>query len=543
MFETFGQFPLYGQNIVELIALLVGWWTYSMVWDALVSVGISFLPFLFMMINALKENYESDNLNDDSDQQIRRVQTQWITMAFVMILCVIPSISISSTNLKVPARSCEIERGLNIHNSSGKKVLGEIKNQNINNMLTMQNNIKETIIIGNQSVRIPILWYVLHRTIGGVSMMVTSKIPCDAGLSSINEELNTSFIKDEVLANEVISFHNSCYVKARTFSLNQGTLLSAEADWLGAELYLENYYDLITPTEKPRKGIGLSDDKDSPYPITVEGYGYPSCWEWWVSDRVVQKEAYGLKEKLIRYYGIDEPNMLESLSRLFSSDSEDDILRNILKKQIDASNPSGVDFLQRAMNHVENGFAMQHAHNEESGLISGGSAFIAKIGVLADVIPRSIGSSGIQLAIPLAHAFVQMALIMVLPVVMVFGGYSLNSVLVIALSWSSIILWMPYFKVIKWLDDHFTTLVGIDWYTSPVMVSMINLILSALYLGVPLIFTTLLSVVGARVASMDMHGASAIGSAANTMGSKATSAAKNGIKGGAKKAMGKPPTK
>ncbi|MEI2422743.1 hypothetical protein V6O07_20865, partial [Arthrospira platensis SPKY2] len=76
--------------------------------NVMVLSGFVLLAFLSVIIGALIENYESDQLNDEPHQQLGRFQVKMIIMVMVILVAALPLIPVSGLKLSVPTRQCEI---------------------------------------------------------------------------------------------------------------------------------------------------------------------------------------------------------------------------------------------------------------------------------------------------------------------------------------------------------------------------------------------------------------------------------------------------
>ncbi|KOH03724.1 hypothetical protein ACZ98_24135 (plasmid) [Vibrio parahaemolyticus] len=78
------QMAYFGTSFFDLITGALGAYFYMVVWNVLQSSGLIIFAFFFVIAEALKENYESDEINDEPHQQWGRLKVKLYLMIFIV---------------------------------------------------------------------------------------------------------------------------------------------------------------------------------------------------------------------------------------------------------------------------------------------------------------------------------------------------------------------------------------------------------------------------------------------------------------------------
>ncbi|APX10250.1 MULTISPECIES: conjugal transfer protein TraG N-terminal domain-containing protein [Vibrio harveyi group] len=102
------QMAYFGTSFFDLITGALGAYFYMVVWNVLQSSGLIIFAFFFVIAEALKENYESDEINDEPHQQWGRLKVKLYLMIFIVFLVCKPLITINELKLRMPTRHCDV---------------------------------------------------------------------------------------------------------------------------------------------------------------------------------------------------------------------------------------------------------------------------------------------------------------------------------------------------------------------------------------------------------------------------------------------------
>lgn len=102
------QMAYFGTSFFDLITGSLGAYFYMIVWNVLQSSGLIIFAFFFVIAEALKENYESDEMNDEPHQQWGRLKVKLYLMIIIVVLVCKPLITINELKLRMPIRHCDV---------------------------------------------------------------------------------------------------------------------------------------------------------------------------------------------------------------------------------------------------------------------------------------------------------------------------------------------------------------------------------------------------------------------------------------------------
>ena len=170
-----------GYSYMDLISGTVGAYFYQVVWLALHSCGLTIFPFLIVIVSALRQNYESDNLNDEPHQQLSRLAVKLVVMSVVMVIAGAPTIKVKELAVRMQLRTCD-SLGIDLERESRSIVTPIMKTVPIlGQFLTARTTFKEQIrkkevaayknekeslgritaqlTVGGNYIRVPIWWF------------------------------------------------------------------------------------------------------------------------------------------------------------------------------------------------------------------------------------------------------------------------------------------------------------------------------------------------------------------------------------------------
>lgn len=573
---TLGNFSvtLTGYSYMDLMSALVGAYFYQIVWYALAATGIALLPFFSVVAIALREALERDNLNDDVGQQWGRYWVKLAVMLGVMIFAAAPTLKVTQLKVMPQMRQCDaalsdnstpnpvtrvtdmITKGtLDVYATSIKGIIQSAESSAYHAYRDAVNGIAGDLSMGGKEVRVPVWWLFVRQTTLALGSFITAQLPCDNGLRVLKHEISTNFIQDPALANELGSFMSQCTSKAKARLQASMNGVSTQLDTLA---YLPNYpwylgtssgYQSIRAT-KPVWGFGVEmserghDSTSAPnsaLPPAPKGYGYPMCDVWWSDSSLIQPEPRpgvstdnrvfrGLEDRLYEYYGLKDPSMCGKYVALVNwriwgeesptCDNADGVSQNvlltaILNEQLLSQSASAVKAQKVFSAHMGDvaQFGSQNKTGESSDLVSGVFGVVLDFGLFTSAWKDFAGNLALLKAMPIAASVLILVVTAVLPLGMIVGRYELEPLMGMTLSYFAFLMWIPYFRMIKWLDDNFVGMV-LTMY-QPNMAIMLEMMIAAAYIAVPLIIGTIFTVAGAKIAQLDPIGAGHIGSVAN----------------------------
>ncbi|ENN6469940.1 conjugal transfer protein TraG N-terminal domain-containing protein [Vibrio vulnificus] len=607
------QMSLFGSSFFDVLTGAIGAYFYMVVWNTIQASGLILVAFLAVIINAVKENYEEDDLNDNPHQQWGRVKVELIIMMFVVIFVGKPLIGITDFKIRSPTRQCEILPNVTTYtmNMTGEErqlleIFGPIaatmefiererietgiRNQqglvnsvtrrmfqgdtwrhwveftrgkyNSNDQQTMarfigaahQNNkqFKSLQEVGltlstMKGIEVPLWWQLVRNFMLGFNAAVQTQIPCDDELKITEAFIDHIFISSPSLLHEFNGFVQQCHNPALALwrkHLTQKRRGDAGALMLASQtvaipgnrvlLDITAYYPSLQAQE-PILGFGVSPNEQgytgdpnatgSANPDAGTSAGYPMCDKWW-SDPV-----RGIESRLADDFGItSDPKVFNRFQRKYKSELANDsdgrsamvqlVLADKLTSNSKASYEAKLAFLER-----NNAIYTGHDSTRESN--NAGSQLLGvatDLGLITSYIERAAGFKGILRAAPLGTAVLIMLITAMLPIGLILGRFGLNAVMSLTIFLFSVYLWLPYFRIVRWLDDNLVSIIGYDILNTDKL--LIDIVIAVGYMAVPMVIGGIATMVGIRIASMDPIGTSTVGSIAQQGAKTAQNAAK-----------------
>jgi len=502
---------MYVGSLIELYTTVFGWYMYGQIWDVLVETGIVFLPFIGLILSIIIEPLKSMEGTDASTASIRRMEIGLITILAVILLAGAPVITLSTDELSFQQPrhkyACD-ER------DEPLKVISANKNE------TTYDGTFNTVTLGGGSADIPVLWYATIAVSSGINEAIMAGIPCEADIRAMSYELDRTSIEDPALRRETQEFYNNCFIPARSDFLAERPDLptgidESDTEWIGSRILLTNYYAEYR-ARRPVPGFAYSPSRDTEYEgVTAPEAGKPQCDEWWNSLRprlLTQVEPGTLNA--IRGY-------LPGFLGLTEDEVDDRALRTIISKdEIELRNDPAA---------VYGGYGLNQGNAVWAHIRQGTMDAAGTVGGVFESFSFFPKMYMIREAAPMIQSVLLMTIYMLIPFVLVFSRFKIETVVFLMIAIFSIKFWTVLWGVAYWLDNNLmgaispqTGLfphVGRSYYANGLI---IHFIVGALYIFLPLIWTSIVSWAGFSVGH-------AFGNAVN---SKSTDSASAGSKGG-----------
>lgn len=598
---TLGDFgvTLMGFSYMDLMSGFIGSFFYQIVWNALHACGLTVLPFLAVAIDALRENYESDQVNDQPHQQLNRLMTKLAVMVGVMILAGAPILKISDLAVRMQLRTCDkavIESemdaqnmlatilttgGANVMFTSVSESMKMVESAEVMSEKQVLNRLSADISMSGVRVRTPIWWHFWRHFMLAVGSMITADLPCDNGLRALKHNLSTEFILDKPLAEELGVFIGNCTVKAKAMAESKmgGEALPIEAMLPNYPFYQATFYEQIRATT-PVWGYGLIADEKGFDPVkaknssnpsgTPDGHGYPLCSDWWSDSSKIMSKPYpgrpqremsrGLEERLFAYYDLTDPAQCGLYANILGfvgignqtcngadGISEMAVLTGILKEQLLGQSEAAMKAQKVIAKNIGSSaqFGSHNVSPEGNTWTETMFNYTMDIGLFSSAFKDFSGNLGLLKSLPPATSLLILVFTALLPLGMIVSRYEIEPLMGMTLTYCGFFLWIPYFRMIRWLDDHFVTMIVGGFQAN--MVIMLEMMIAVGYLAVPMLMFSMFTIAGVRVAQLDPIGGDKMGSIANkgatTLQNTASSAAsrfsmKSKSGGGGKSAAG-----
>ena len=500
---------LYTNDYLEYYLTLVGWIIGNGIWEVLVASGIVALPLVVMVTQEwLKARTEGADEGNKGLLSTLRVESRlYIAMAVVYFAC-IPAITIDLTTLAYDtsrSNQCQVQ-------------VAEPQQTRWSKSFTTLNH---------QSAQVPIWWFLVHSISKAVTGAAVAAIPCGTDLRQMRMDIDATRIHDPLLAQEVVDFSHACYgpARARLF-MNRPGLSEAELDevnWIGSTFFMNTpgYYDYYH-AKNPMKAWDYEPKRDAGLAKFDGAGGYPKCKQWW-SDA-----GRGLRARLIEQV---DPDLLTRIGKwagfLSKTEADDSMIRAL-------TSPRQQAMSQGAVYTDYGGQIEMTASNITARAASDLGLTIGSIGFFPamDVVRQ---------ALPMVLSFLKMALVICIPLVLLFGTYDLKSLMTITCVQFALFFVEFWFQLARWIDStildalygwdaphsNFNLLMGLNNSFADML---LNFVMATMFLVLPGFWMTALVWAGIRAGSV-LQGLTDGTKEAGQAGSKGSSVAIKAAKG------------
>lgn len=418
---------LYTNDYLKYYLTLVGWLINGAIWDMIGSTGLFAAPFAAIIIQEwLRARGEGQDEGNKGVLSLARIENRFYVAIFVIMLGLmpVPKTVLSFSTLeydKTRSQQCQVD------------VLKPSETGWGTSFSTLN----------GKSAQIPLWWAVVHALSKGFTAGAVAGIPCGVDLQQLRMEVNATRIGNPLLAQEVADFTNDCYAQARAkLFMTQPNLSKDEYDdvsWIGSKYFLNTngYYNDGASgfrSHTPRKAWPYDKTRDAGLAETTGGGGYPTCSQWWSDDTI------GLRARLLATV---EPSLLTKLAgwaKLMSKDEvNDQVIRDLVspRKQV---------------------LTQGQVYGDYGGQVGGGlGSSLSRVTAAAG---QAIGSlamypaiDSVRQAAPMVLAFLKMAFIICIPIVLMLGTYDLKVAMTLTFAQFALIFVDFWLQLARWIDS------------------------------------------------------------------------------------------
>lgn len=471
---------LYTNDYLEFYLTLVGWLISNGIWDVVVDSGVYAMAFIAILIQEwLRARSEGADEGNKGILSVLRIESRLWVATVVMLSACVPLIDVDIGTLKFDesrSRQCQYLIAQPQDTGWGKSFTS----------------------LNNESAAVPTWWFFVHAMSKAVTNAAVASIPCGTDLRQMRIEISTTRIRDPLLAQEVADFTNDCYAASRAkLFMSRPRLDAKEVDdvnWIGSSYfsrqpgYYNNYYSRLPRVEWPWDPV-----RDMAMPRVKNGGGFPMCDEWW-SDA-----EKGLKARLLNQV---KPSLVERYVSwaTFMSPQEvnDAIIREIASPRAQRMNQGQV-YTDYGGEIGISGFNLMSRTAGAMGLGVGSLAYFPTMDV-------------VRQALPMVMAMLKMALIICIPLVLVFGTFDLKTMITMSIVQFAMIFVDFWFQLGRWLDT--TILEALYGLGSPHGTlnpllganntqadMLLNFVMAAMFVVLPAFWMTALSYAGVSAGS------------------------------------------
>jgi hypothetical protein len=466
---------------------------YNVIWDVLASTGIVFVPFLAMVVSHWRTAFVDGEEAGGASAGLRALEIDVYVGLFVLMIAGMPT-SLTALNRNAvfytPPATTASPSPTTATGASPGSTLG--------------------MTLGGTPpvVNVPVWWY----SVMALSSGLTTAIISGAGLTlddvrKVTEAAKHASIDSPQLRYELQRFYNECYIPARTRFLDAPASPAANAaitsygvddpEWIGSHAFRDDpdlYGALYADAEVPGWAVDAVRDRDRighPVPPT---WGRPTCKEWWegsasgqgLQTRVVDAAASTSHlDELVATFG-------ESLSPERRADMVTQTLLDKTKLTV-----------------TSQGYVPAHSNMMKDALSSSAVTIAGFITTFFTWLATAV----LKPSLPFIQALLLMGIYMLMPFVMVFSSYSLLTLIHGGIAIFTIKMWSVLWFVTDFLDDKLALAIYPDAHSAlsaltsffrigdPTKAMLLNLVVMAMYLALPALWSGLMAMIGIRVGS------------------------------------------
>lgn len=521
-------------SFIEMFMTTFGWHLYEIVWGVIKSTGLAYLPFFAVILDNVVKPIESQEAKSAAVTSLRRLEIDIIRLIIMMMLAVSPYMTIQYGAVSY-TKACQARTG-----TAGETV-------NAGNSGTRFDDVFKPNLLNNQEAKAPPWFYIVMSVTGGINDAVISRLPCSVDMRHMEYEMSSINISDPHLKRHTQRFITECFKPGvADFYNNQRQLPddldASDLNWPGSQhLNSEFYLREFAKNQVPGYEFDSTRQSDMAYTVengegTTPEFGYPSCYEWW------NDASVGIRTKLVDEF---PPSAWARFGRdVFDSrtELEDAAIRKMLRNEGE-SIYKGLDVSGAVK--TENSFSITELFTSNAFDLLGG-VFGSAVGTggafVAEFLLQPIVFMVKQMA-PYVQATMLMATYFLLPWVLVVGNYEWSTIKSATITIFAMKFWTSIWAVTDILDNNLQQVIsdasGVNVFMEKIshqhvmLDSIVDMLILALYMGLPFYFMTILGWGGERGASAPTQAGGSIaqeGKSAGKQGSDmATSAASKGM--------------
>ena len=481
-------------SYLELFTTLFGWAFYGVLWDVLVGTGIVYLPFLGILIDNWRDAAEGGEFGSASALSLRRMEIELFIALFVVVLAGQPS-ALTALNA-----------GSLMYTPPPTLIEPDPPSATVS---APDSSFGTTGFRGSpDTVNLPIWWSAVLAASSGINHAVIEGLPSAADLRSYEQQARLATIADPQLRAEVSQFFSDCFIPARSryqAGDPRGAIIASvldeygrdDPDWLGSHVYREvgGYYDRYRAST-PIIGWAFNPARDTEYDVgNPPPWGRPECDEWWAADDI------GLRQQLIDEADTTSGGLsglvVAIAPALATERQQDTVARAVL-----ANAPETWSNNDLVAHNTSSSGAFRYVEQAaKQGLAAGG--------IVAASALFSVTMTALLQGLPMIQAVLLLGIYALMPMLVVLTRYSLSLLFVGALAVFTVKFWSVLWYLALWVDQNLIlsmypdVSVFFQLFANPgehdVKRMLLNMITTSLYMGLPLLWSAVMSWAGIHI--------------------------------------------
>ncbi|MCL1961732.1 MAG: conjugal transfer protein TraG N-terminal domain-containing protein [Desulfovibrionaceae bacterium] len=503
-------------SYLEIFTTLYGWAFANLIGEVITGTGLVILPFALLIFNDWREAREQGAESSGGVLGlIDRIGTRLFVALFVMAVCFATSsvTSLSNLDLSYTPPGTAADPSPQPGSSQGGTGSGYDA--------AMRDASDGSMSATGNLAFVPPWWYTVMALSSGVNFAVRNGLRGGENeLRMIENLAHTSTIEDPNLRHEIQRFWNECFTPARSnyLTMNRADIPpdgqailqknATDVNAMGSTLFrtVSGFYDSLRARE-PVPGWPVNCSRDTEYPSCSPSadkseappdpqWGKPMCIQWWVG----ADGQKGLREEMISHSSawtkLSQASCAAANLVWADNDQCKDSLANLAQYQ---ANP---DFTQTdTQADYGTGTKVWHAV----------TATFSTTGVVGQALNASFSLTPLLQGLPMLQALVLMSIYMFLPLIVFLSGFDLKVMFYGAVAIFTVKFWASMWFIAQWVDGHLVNAMypseqGSDFMKGLIPAAVqgykqmiLNALLLAMFVGLPMIWTAMMTWIGLRV--------------------------------------------
>ena len=484
-------------SYLELFTTMYGWAFAGIFRDILVDTGLVFLPFIITIVSVWLESHQMARVQGaDAAWMVRRMEVEFMTAIFVLALCFSP---LGVTTLA----------HVNLYHTPPATPLAPTPTMATGS--APDSSYGAAFASVPSTLALPPWWFTVMSLSSGFNEALRGGVAGGlTDLRAVEELARTATVQDPQLRGEIQRFYNECYIPARSRYLRNGPTAAtaaavathgdADPDWMGSHAFLDEaslYPSLHADAGVPGFALDLSGaDADLAGNPVLPAFGRPTCSDWWLDT------TNGLRTRMASFTGPPTLTRLPTqvanvFTALTATDREDALARLAMER----SQPSAIQ--------------TDKIVGSDAGLYQQAVQAVPDVVGIGGMLSKAYEAQASRFPIiqfaAMAQPLILMGVYMFLPLVLVFGRYSLQVMFMGALAIFTVKSWAAMWYIARWLDEHLWVAMFPDATTllhsiliepdasAALKRTTLNTLLVGLYIGLPLIWSAMLGWIGLNI--------------------------------------------
>ena len=456
---------MYVSSYLELYTTLLGWKLYDLSYAVLSELGITLVPFVYIVISKISDGNSAKGDNSGITEEIDTVVTMVIAIV-VWITCVIPWSNIQPTNIRFQPTAT--------FGNLAPPVVTAASDT------TTYATTFSAIDLGNAEA--PLWWGFLGQVSTGMAHAISDNLPLEPSLESLKVALSHDTINNPETRAQYKEFYSKCYTTAKNkyHRLSSQKKLPPEAvaalavhgpedlDWPGSRILRATPGLYATCNTPATCGSSLTSRQP------VGAAPQLGCDDWWSNLSQDMLLEDGASSSMWADFG--------AWSGLSNENIEDTRIKNLL-------NNLSTDDIAEPQQYGNPGWATRYYNNVQNLLATGA--------VASQALKQNAEKEIMRQVIPMVKSVAVLMLTFVLPFLLVVGMYKIGSIVTLSVVFFSMYFIHALLAVANWVDHFLLTAIAqgyswIDFVLDPIALGqgrlLIGIVTGSLYIVAPMIW-------------------------------------------------------